>query len=545
MNETRPLISPTMDIDWSRRSKSLNRCLLFAAVLLASFGIVSLLTQADAQLRAWFSSSTVFVAGAIWLLAAYLFSRWHRFLVSGWMLVLFALAAIGLLLYSIPNYTISLLPAAVLPVALALLLLNRRSVVVVTALTVALLLVTGLVMPVGAPVVAALPITPIELAVGVSAASTALLALILLPLRSAYIVLMNQLKERDATHERVMLERQVIERDRDAALQLAAKHRQLLDVLVQHIQDGVLSVNEHGQVVRANMIGRELWAAVGAGDITGQSLTQVQSALGSDGEAQQADLVALSSSGLAPEEAYTHVLVDRRERARLARLRGELLGLLTEEMRNPLTSMVTALDLTLGQSHLPEDVDRVLLGARQSGHRLLELVTTLLEISQIEQNPKILRRSSSALARVLEAGIYQMGPLAQRGAVTVTIEHAGDSTVSIDSDRIQRAFTYILEQAIRRSPPYSTVQVRTERQEGQVIVLVADQGPGLSAQQRDMMFRQRVLADERGAPALGLNLSKLVIEAHDGRVWVESNGSQGNTYGFALPAELPELVEKV
>jgi signal transduction histidine kinase len=81
------------------------------------------------------------------------------------------------------------------------------------------------------------------------------------------------------------------------------------------------------------------------------------------------------------------------------------------------------------------------------------------------------------------------------------------------------------------------VQVRTECQHEAVIVRISDQGPGLTPQQRDLLFDQRVAPGERKAPALGLAFSKLVIEAHGGQVIVESSGGQGSTYGFSLPIE--------
>jgi signal transduction histidine kinase len=248
------------------------------------------------------------------------------------------------------------------------------------------------------------------------------------------------------------------------------------------------------------------------------------------------EIVALPAEATERDEGYTHVLLDRRERARLARLRGELLSLLADEMRNPLTSMVTALEMTLGQN-LPEGADRVLVGARRSGQRLLDLVTTMLEINQIERDPNVLRRSPAPLRPILDAGIAQTTPLQHQGAVTVVVEYSGDGIVMIDGDRVRRAFVHLLEHAIRQSPPYSTVTVRTEAHGEAIAVRISDQGPGLTPQQRESLFDQRVTPDERKAPALGLAFSKLVIETHGGRVVVESSGSQGSTYVFTLPLE--------
>jgi signal transduction histidine kinase len=247
-------------------------------------------------------------------------------------------------------------------------------------------------------------------------------------------------------------------------------------------------------------------------------------------------MIELPTQSSAREDGYTHVLLDRRERARLTRLRGELMSLLADEMRNPLTSMVTALEMTLGQN-LPDGADRVLVGARRSGQRLLDLVTTMLEINQLEHNPGALRRSPAPLRPILDAGIAQTAPLQHQGAVTVVVEYSGDGVVMIDGDRMRRAFVHLLEYALRQSPPYSTVQVRTELQNDTLVVRISDQGPGLTPQQREVLFDQRAVGDERKSPALGLAFSKLVIETHGGRVMVESSGSHGTTYAFSLPID--------
>ncbi|MBC8163364.1 MAG: hypothetical protein H7Z42_19315, partial [Roseiflexaceae bacterium] len=318
---------------------------------------------------------------------------------------------------------------------------------------------------------------------------------------------------------------------------VAARLGLFLDVLVALILVGVVCIDIFVDVVRANGVARQILGEVG---LNGQlSLSQLETALvPSDRTLAAVELVALPTFDLATEHSYSHLLIDQREQARLARLRGELLALLTDDMRNPLTSMVTALDLTLGQQHLPDDVDRVLLGARQSGQRLLELVTMLLDISQLEQRSAPLRRTTVALSRVIEAGIAQISPLAQQGAVTVSVEHAGDSMIDLDADRVQRAFCYLLEQALRNSPPYSIVQIRMRRADGQLIVQISDQGAGRTLPQGEQALRQ----DERGIASLGLAYSRLVIEAHGGRVWAENNDGQGSISSFALPVSQQELL---
>jgi signal transduction histidine kinase len=308
-------------------------------------------------------------------------------------------------------------------------------------------------------------------------------------------------------------------------------------VLLQQIVDGAIAVDAAGRVSRANPAARSMWAAVVGGDLLDRSFEQIRVALAGQGPASEhVTIVALDDHAPEGTVGYTHILFDRREQARYARLRSELLGLLAGEMRNPLTSMVTALEMTLGQN-LPEGADRVLVGARRSGQRLLDLVTTMLEIDQIEGNADLLQRAVAPLRPILEAGIAQTAPLAQQGAVTVVVEYSGDGLVLLDAERLRRAIVYLLETALRHSPPYSTVQVRIERQNGSLVVRISDQGAGLTPEQRQEFFEQRTAPDTRGASPLGLVFSKLLIETHGGRIWVESAESQGTTYAFTLPVE--------
>lgn len=543
MQESRPILGPAMDIKWSRRRMWLNRCLLGVALLLAVLGIVSLVTQPIGDLTLVFSPTVALIASAVWILIAYLFGRTARTLVSSWLIVLFVVAWFGLGLYLLPGATMALLPAALLPIGLAALLLNRRSILAATALVVGImLLVTSGILPPAAMAATSMPFAQITLAVAVACVSSVALALVLVPLRSVNVSLTQQIVQQDSLVRQLANERHTLEQERDAALTTVARQQQYLAAFADTIRDGAISVNDSGEIVNANTVAQQLAGDLMQATAARLTLPQVEHALAAPSDAMvRADIVPVALFGLAPEQAFSHVLLDRREQTRLARLRGELLGLLTDEMRNPLTSMVTALDLTLGQSHLPEDVDRVLIGARQSGQRLLDLVTMLLDISQLEQNPDALRRVSTSMARVIEAGIAQLSPLAQRGAITVSVEHAGDSALAIDAERVQRAFGYLLEQSLRQSPPYSVVLVRTRRADGQLVVEVTDQGPGRTTQQSEQLFRAG--GDERSASSLGLIYSKLVIEAHGGRVWAESNNGQGSTYTFTIPVEQQQVLK--
>lgn len=541
MHESRPILDRSIDIDWSHRRIVLNRTLLLTALLLAALGIANLLTQPLVRLEITLAPAIALLISALWLLLTYLFSRMRRSNLSGWMLVLFSLIWFGLTLYALPDYAVALFPAALLPIGLAALMLNRVAVLTTVALVIGTILVlTAGVLP-AVSFQISVPVSQTQLGLIIVSLTTLLLALTLLPLRGANTLLRREIQLREQDHSQLVQQRTVIEQERDAATLIVQRQQHYLESLMGEMRDGAIRVNASGEIILANPTARQILTEMSQASMR-PLLAAVETALMPKNGQVYADLVPLPTFELDSENLFTHMLLDRREEARLTRLRGELLGLLTDDMRNPLTSMVTALDLTLGQQNLPEEIDRMLIGARQSGQRLLELVTMLLEISQIEQDPTVLRRDATSLLRVIEAGIAQISPLAQRGAVTVSVEHAGDSGLLIDSVRVQRAFSYLLEQAVRQSPPYSIVQVRTRRAEGQLTVQITDQGPGRTTEQNEQILRQG--GNERSASSLGLIYSKLVIEAHGGRIWAENNGAQGSSYSFTLPLDNQELMNE-
>jgi signal transduction histidine kinase len=538
MQESRPLIGSAGDTVGLRRSRLLNSCLLVIGLLIGASAGASVAMQFESSgLSLALPSAVLLLVGAAWLIVAYVLSRRRLLRLAGMMVVILVIAVLALAIYLLPAYASPLLPFACLPVVLAALLVGQRSPYFAAALTI-IAIVGALVLnrAYPPPQFPAAPAPPdLAVSLGLAAVALFLLALTLAPLRGEVARLFWQLQNDEQARKHAEQGRVAAELTCEEALARQAWQQHHTDLVLQQIADGVIAVDAAGRVARANAAARNLWAAVVGGDILDRPFDQIRATLSSQSPASE-HITLATLDDQAPEGmvGYTHMLLDRREHMRYARLRSELLGLLAGEMRNPLTSMVTALEMTLGQN-LPEGADRVLVGARRSGQRLLDLVTTMLDIDQIERNADMLPRAAASLRPILEAGIAQTTPLAQQGAVTVVVEYSGDGQVLLDTERLRRAFVYLLETALRHSPPYSTVQVRIERQNGSLVVRISDQGAGLTTEQREGFFDQHAVPDSRSSSPLGLAFSKLVIETHGGRVWVESAESQGTTYAFTLP----------
>ncbi|HEU5103077.1 MAG TPA: histidine kinase dimerization/phospho-acceptor domain-containing protein, partial [Roseiflexaceae bacterium] len=318
--------------------------------------------------------AALLLVGGTWLLIAYLFSRARRHRIAGAMIVMLTVIVLALAMYLLPEYLVAFLPFASLPIALSALLMSRRAVYLTTLLTIAV--------PFGAQY-AALQVSPPPLGLDLPPPSTSisidmaalalfLLVMIVAPLRGELWRLFEQLGQREAAQTLAEQAQRAAEGARDDALEQLGRQQRNLQLVAEHVGDGVIGVSAAGQITRANTVARSLWAEIASGDLIGQRFDQMRATLtGPTAAAQYVDIVDLPSGAAERGDGYTHILLDRREQARLARLRGELLSLLADEMRNPLTSMVTALEMTLGQN-LPDGADRVLVGARRSGQRLLD-----------------------------------------------------------------------------------------------------------------------------------------------------------------------------
>lgn len=110
--------------------------------------------------------------------------------------------------------------------------------------------------------------------------------------------------------------------------------------------------------------------------------------------------------------------------------------------------------------------------------------------------------------------------------------------VMADRNRLERILMNLLTNALKYSPPDTKVQVRGELGEGEVTVAVVDRGEGIPTEQLPHIFdRFYKLRGSRRAGGLGLGLSvtKMLVEAHGGRIWVESEIEKGSTFSFTLP----------
>jgi two-component system phosphate regulon sensor histidine kinase PhoR len=149
---------------------------------------------------------------------------------------------------------------------------------------------------------------------------------------------------------------------------------------------------------------------------------------------------------------------------------------------------------------------------------------------QLSQEPLALRPSVSDLVSVL------------RGALDtdrVWLEIPADlPPVAEDAPRVGRVLQNLLGNALKYSAPGTDVEVRAHRADGEIVLAISDRGGGISHEDLPRIFERFYRGSQRtGADGLGLGLyiSRLIVQAHGGRIWCESAVGQGSTFSFTLP----------
>ncbi len=223
--------------------------------------------------------------------------------------------------------------------------------------------------------------------------------------------------------------------------------------------------------------------------------------------------------------------------------RQELSELVVHDLRNPLGNLFSALNMLelVLPEHVLEENRELLEIARLSHLRMQDLVDSLLDIAQIEAGRPSGERKETQLADLMEE-VMQLNAFAlAKREMKLTMNFPADlPAVWADPSQIRRVLTNLVDNAIKYSPRGGALTVTAVPHDNLVEVSVVDAGPGVAPEERMHIFDRFTQVETGGIRprgfGLGLSYCKLAIEAHDGRIWVESGpDGVGSCFAFTLP----------
>jgi signal transduction histidine kinase len=219
--------------------------------------------------------------------------------------------------------------------------------------------------------------------------------------------------------------------------------------------------------------------------------------------------------------------------------RRDLVAAVSHDLRTPITALRLLADAI--DDELVDPETRREYAARMGTHvrALGALIDDLFELTRIERGELGWSMEQVRLDLLVQETVEAMRPAADAGAVAVTAGPLGEAaTARANAERLQRVLFNLIQNAIRHTPPDGSVTVRAEPVDGAVEIEVADTGPGIPAADRRRVFEPFFRGDPARTDAgagLGLAISRAIVEAHGGRIWLVDS-AVGTRVRFRLPA---------
>ena len=234
------------------------------------------------------------------------------------------------------------------------------------------------------------------------------------------------------------------------------------------------------------------------------------------------------------------------ELCRVNQLKNDLANMIVHDLRTPLTSLLTGLLSMEYLGELNADQSELMHISIDGGQTLLGMINDLLDIGKMEDGSLRMNSQELDAAQLMEPALKQVAALAAHKRLTLESEIAPElPRMCADRDKLQRTFINLLGNAIKFTSAGGTITVSARLQEeGKAILFtVHDTGEGIPQTAFGHIFEKfgQVATRTSGLTAstgLGLTFCKMIVEAHGGRIWVESELGRGSTFFFTVPLTL-------
>jgi PAS domain S-box-containing protein len=237
--------------------------------------------------------------------------------------------------------------------------------------------------------------------------------------------------------------------------------------------------------------------------------------------------------------ASRSVMADITEHRKLDQLKDDFIGLVSHELRSPMTVITGAINTALTEAERlsPEETRQLLKDAAAESELLSNLLSNLLELSRAQAQRLVLYSEAVGVKKIIGEAADKIKRLYPTHKFVISLPRRLPP-VQADSLRLERILYNLLENAAKYSPPEGKVRVSARLQGEQLVLGVSDQGIGISPADQAKLFAPFQRLEKRpGARGVGLGLMvcRRLVEAHGGHIWVESEPGHGSTFFFTMP----------
>lgn len=335
---------------------------------------------------------------------------------------------------------------------------------------------------------------------------------------------------------------------------LEHQREQRIRTILEALPDDLMLVDAAGNIREykagnsANHLPMDSFLGTTLGELFPPNVThQLQEAIRAVLKGEQAQVIEFNleerdfEARIVPMEWDTALILFRDVTIELEaeRLKSEFIAAVSHELKTPLASILGFSELLLDDSYSPAELKEFLENIQHSSLRLKDMVNNLLDTSRLEAGRFSISRQPTDLQVTLAQTARSFVGVAKLSQIHFVREFDPLPMVEADPERIGQVVGNLLSNAFKFCPRQGTIWLRA-RSHGGVLLEVEDTGPGIPLEEQGQLFSRysrTQSAISRGivGTGLGLYISKAIIEAHQGRIWVESQEGQGAKFSVWLP----------
>jgi signal transduction histidine kinase len=242
-----------------------------------------------------------------------------------------------------------------------------------------------------------------------------------------------------------------------------------------------------------------------------------------------------------------HLVTERASSDEAIASRDDFLGMASHDLRNLLSGIAINAALVLETATDAEE-DRETISAMKGIQlyiaRMNRLIGDLVDVVSIDAGRLAVHPKRGDVAALIAEAVSTFSTIASDKGIALEVEGVDDPLVGVfDHERLLQVLANLLTNAFKFTPSGGRVAVRAERQGAELRVTVSDTGAGIPNDMLDAVFERfwQVLEGDKRGMGLGLHITRCIVEAHGGKIWIESTMGQGSAFHFTIPdATLPD-----
>ena len=245
------------------------------------------------------------------------------------------------------------------------------------------------------------------------------------------------------------------------------------------------------------------------------------------------------------QEVLGHMIVlhDITHEKQLEQMREDFISMIVHDLKNPLAGVIGFSEIMLNKAQKRgiDDFERFLTGILYQANTLHDMVNNILEVHKMEDGSMEIQKNVSEFQEIVESAIRQVEVSAKQKDIAINSTIPADfPAVFVDQTKMIRLFANILSNGVKYTPKNGTITVYAEVQNDTILAGVTDTGKGIPSEYLDTIFDRFAQVDRKrqgkaASVGLGLYFCKLVVEAHGGKIWAESEQGKGSTFYFTIP----------